>query len=779
MRAFPALLAATALLATACSGDDPSADSPDASTPDEAGTDVTGVDDAAGGGGARFVRGLARFDDCAAFLGHVHAEARDRVGPYGLDGDRGGISFDDMAVEEPADEPADEPAEAPIAGGDADAGGGDGGGFTGTNVQVAGVDEPDLVKTDGRRILTVSDNVLSLVDITSGAPVLTDQLRLPTGWGHELFFRDDRALLFTNAGSWGVPMPIDAFEPADDGDAEAEFATGSAPFDDVVRPGEAWRPAAEIIEIDLSDPSDLRIVASMQIEGQYLSARAIDDHVRLAITSAPDQLPWLYPRSPDAEQRAIEANRATVDESTIEDWLPEYELTGPAGTTRGPLLDCGNVHRPAEFAGFEVVSVIDLDLDDGLQPAADAVGVLAGGQTVASSMDRFYVATTKWLPPGSGDASVDDDRFNQWSEDYVTELHAFAIAPGEPTTYVGSGSVPGTLLNQFSLDEHRGDLRVVHTDGSPWNQDDLSETFLTVLREDGDRLVEIGSVGGLGRGERLYSARLMGDVGFAVTFREIDPFYVLDLSDPTNPSVTGELKIPGFSTYLHPLGDDLVLGLGQDALETGQVTGLKLSLFDVSNPADPREVSVWTLPDASSPAEWDHRAFQMSGSTAIVPVQSWRDELNGAFLFDLADGIREIGRVAHVPVEPTERSGCRIIDADELTPDASELYWLARDGRVQVCGPDDIGGWNGNTCDAIPGDDIQYWFWDDQARDRDLVVLGLQPGDTVELCWPDGGQAEAIQRSLVADGTLYTMSPSTLQANDLATLDIVGQVPVR
>ena len=697
MRALPALLAATALLAAACSGDDPSTDASDATTTRD-GTDGSagnGDDPASGSGGnARFVRGLVAFDDCDAFLGHVQTEARDRVGPYGLDGER--VWPDDMAMDETAEEPASEPADGGTNGsvpGGAMGGDDQDSGFTGTNVQVAGVDEPDLVKTDGRRILTVSENVLSLIDITSGAPALSDQLRLPTGWGHELFFRGDRALLFTNSGSWGTPMPVDVF--ADDGlvDAEAEFATGSLPPGDAIWPGADGRPTAEIIEIDLSDPSELRIVASMQIEGQYLSARAIDDHVRLAVTSVPDHLPWLFPQTPAGEQRALEANRATIDESTIDDWLPQYELTGPDGTTRGSLLECSAVHHPAEFAGLDIVSVIDLDLGQGLQSAdeaVDAVGVLAGGQTVASSMDRFYVATTKWVPPGSGDASVDDDQLRQWSEDYVTELHAFAIAPGEPTTYVGSGSVPGTLLDQFSLDEHEGDLRVVHTDGSPWSQDDLSETFLTVLREDRDELVEIGSVGGLGRGEQLYSARLMGDVGFAVTFRQIDPFYVLDLSDPTNPRVAGELKIPGFSTYLHPLGDDLVLGVGQDALDTGQVTGLKLSLFDVSDPVSPQEVSVWTLPNAYSPVESDHRAFQIWDSTAIVPVQSWNGAHDGVILFDLTDGIIEIGRTGHDA--GGSESDCRVIAAEDLTPGGSDLAWMAQEGRIQVCGADAIGG---------------------------------------------------------------------------------------
>ncbi len=161
-------------------------------------------------------------------------------------------------------------------------------------MQELGIDEPDIIKTDGDRILVVSENRLSYVDISGSEPVLTDQITLTEGWGHELFFQDDRALLFTNAGSWGGPMPI---EPMNDdtadidssGDAEAQFAEETLPVDDYYEP-EYNGPAALVLEVDLSDPDHLAISGSMRIEGQYLSARAIGDHVRLAISSGPNQL---------------------------------------------------------------------------------------------------------------------------------------------------------------------------------------------------------------------------------------------------------------------------------------------------------------------------------------------------------------------------------------------------------------------------------------------------------------------------------------------------------
>ena len=786
MRALPALIATLALAASACSPNGETADprvvdstnppttEPGGTTPG-AGTDPGGT---GGSGAGTFPRTLTPFADCSTFLDHVKAEARDRVGPYGLDGNPWGywegdvVMVDEMAAEDSADS-APAPANAGDSGDDSAGGSGDGS-YTGTNVQELGVDEPDIVKTDGTRILTVSENRLSYIDVT-GDPTLTDSLVIPEGWGHELFIRGDRALLFTNGGQWGYPMPID-IGIVDD--AESDFASGDSVGD---TPFEQFGPATLIVDVDLSNPADLRIVATMRIEGQYLSARAIDERVRLAITSPPSQLPWLYPQNENGEDRAEAANRQIIDESTLSDWLPDYELDANGSSTSGTLLSCERAHRPAEFSGFDMVSIVDLDLATGLAGAADrieAVGVLAGGQTVYSSTDRMYVATTKWI---GQDSVGDDDRIREWSEDYETDLHSFAIAAGEPTRYVASGTIAGSLLNQFALDEHEGYLRAITTDGSPWTRDGASETHLVVFQEQGDRLVPVGEVGGLGKGEQLYSARLMGDVGFAVTFRQIDPFYVLDLSDPTNPRVAGELKIPGFSTYLHPVGDDRVLGIGQAATEEGRTTGLKLSLFDVSDPTDPREISVWTEPNGNSPVEWDHRAFQMFGSTAIVPVQSWNGDFNGAVLFDLAAGVTEIGRVSQVPTDATPSSDCRVITSDDLTPEASELYWMTADGyaHVQLCEPEAAGGWGGWYCDVIPVDELAGWYGDGAATEADLAAIGADGDDRIEICWPDGGYQEAIQRSLVIDDTLWTITPSAAQANALDGLGVITQISLR
>ena len=225
--------------------------------------------------------------------------------------------------------------------------------------------------------------------------------------------------------------------------------------------------------------------------------------------------------------------------------------------------------------------------------------------------------------------------------------------------------MPGEIHNQFALSEHAGHLRLVTTTGDRWSSE--SESWVRVLDESDGLLVEVGSVGDIGRGEQVQSVRFAGDVGYVVTFRQIDPFYTIDLSDPAEPAVVGELKIPGFSSYLHPIGDGLVLGVGSDADDNGRVTGAKVSLFDVSDLADPREVSVWTAPSGWNNIGWDHRAFLWWApeQLAVIPVTvdyGW----SGAVVLHIADGVlTEAGRILHLGSGAGQTSCRRLSEADD------------------------------------------------------------------------------------------------------------------
>ncbi len=716
------------------------------------------------------VTSLVPFSNCDELLSHLKEEARERVGPYGLNYQGGSFwGMPEILRVETEEMMEMEVASAePVASAGSDSGSNfseDGGSgdnsYTGTNVQEVGVDEPDIIKTDGNRILIINNGILSHIAVDGSQGTKTDQIEVSAGWGHELFISGNRALLFTNGGGYDDDVVI-----MDSSSSESEDIAEMS-----VMPG-FYVPMAYVIEIDLSDPYNLQIIGEMKIEGQYLSARLVGDTVRMAINSAPNQLEWVYPSSPGSEDRATRFNRELIDETTIEDWTPRFTLTRGEITSTGSLLACEDLHRPENFSGFDVVSVLSFNIADGLTEGS-GVGVLASGQTVYSSLDRFYIATTKWM-----EAEISEEDFTEWSESYSTDIHAFSISTDTPAQYAASGMVQGTLLNQFSMDEHDGYLRIITTTGSPWDERNLSESQLIVLEEQDNALKKVGQVGGLGKGESLYSARLLDEIGFAVTFRQIDPFYVLDLSNPTNPQIVGELKIPGFSTYLHPVNENYVIGIGQNATDEGRVLGLKVSLFDVSDKTDPRETATWTMNDANSPAEWDHRAFQIYGQTIILPVQSWSGKVNGAVLLEIGEGqITYVGEITHETGSSGPVSDCREITADELGGTELE-FWINEYGQYfQLCSETDIGGYENSWCESTPLSEIDDWYGNGVSAI--LKEIGAQDGDRIEECWVEPFDwSLQIQRSLIINDVLWTMSWGQLQSNLLDGLETKSVVAI-
>jgi uncharacterized secreted protein with C-terminal beta-propeller domain len=266
----------------------------------------------------------------------------------------------------------------------------------------------------------------------------------------------------------------------------------------------------------------------------------------------------------------------------------------------------------------------------------------------------------------------------------TTEIHEFDVSRGARTDYRASGSVAGFLLNQWSLSEYRGDLRVASTDLPLWwtpSAQRESESRVTVLADRGGALVEAGHAGGLGRGERVYAVRFIGDVGYVVTFRQVDPLYTLDLADPAHPRVLGELVLRGYSAYLHPIGKDLLLGIGQDATDDGRVTGTKLELFDVSDLRRPVRLDTAPLGPGSSEVEYDHHAllFWPARSLAVLPVQigNVKTPFVGAIAYRVARrNLDQLARITHPETAPVRRSvvvGDRLYTVSDRGVKASRL----------------------------------------------------------------------------------------------------------
>ncbi len=219
------------------------------------------------------------------------------------------------------------------------------------------------------------------------------------------------------------------------------------------------------------------------------------------------------------------------------------------------------------------------------------------------------------------------NRMDDYHQEHIRELEKTGIVKIDLDSFKidANGEVPGYPLNQFALDEHEGNLRIAVTIGERSGfgfgfsrGESLNDVYIL-----DKNLKEEGSVQNLGENERVYSVRFVGDMAYVVTFRQIDPFYVLDLSDPSNPELKGELKIPGYSSYLHPVSDDIILGIGKEGSK------VKLSLFDVSNPSDPQEVSKYMLDEYWSEAVNNHHAFLLDKKHEVFFIPGGK----GAYIF--------------------------------------------------------------------------------------------------------------------------------------------------
>jgi hypothetical protein len=537
--------------------------------------------------------------------------------------------------------------------------------YSETNTQVEGVDEADRVKNDGQHIYTLSNQ--DFVVVKSWPAAQTAELsRVRLRSQPNTFFLDgDRAIVLGYGNLYDVSpdaprptyddggdkpeVPPTETEPAEGGGSSAGSSgsaetpssdAGASEAADAMWPGERehYRSVATVTIIDLADRNNPRIVKEYFFDGYSLDSRRIDDKVYLAQNNYVyfDNLQYWPNLSwndesdrPSADvvnaefDRLRAANVAAIQARTLNDWLPLVWTADNGGdvafASGRPVTGCTDVHAPTVFSGQGLLSLISLDLADGGVTGSTIQGSWGN---VYASRDAMYIGSTNW-------------EFFWWWRDaddvpaLKTHIHKFAFDADGDARYSASGEVLGYAINQFAFDEHEGHLRVATTDGFGWwNNEQQTESRVTVLRQNGARLDQTGLVTGLGVGEQIFGVRFIGDQGYVVTFRQIDPLYVLDLADPTNPTVAGELKIPGFSSYIHPLADGFLLTAGRDGDMEGRVGGVKIEIFDVRNPADPKSVKTAVIGDGWntwSDVLWDHKAFTYFGARNLlaIPVSGW------------------------------------------------------------------------------------------------------------------------------------------------------------
>jgi inhibitor of cysteine peptidase len=474
--------------------------------------------------------------------------------------------------------------------------------YSATNIQVAGVDEADIVKTDGEYIYLVSGNRTIIVKAypAEQARILSEIELEGTAIG--IFINGDRLVVFEHETPY-----YDYYDMP----AVREYAI--MPY---------VSPRVLIKVYDISDRENPRLQRELSADGQYISSRMIGDYAYVVVNEPVYEeddeinLPRIYSGGAEKEIPATD-----IYYSDVVDYYYMY------------------------------TTIIALNIqEDNQEPTYETI-LLGASSNLYVSMNNIYLTFPVW-GRDIGDVGK-------------TSVHRIRIEGGV-MNYTASGEVPGMVLNQFSMDEYAGYFRVATT---TYGQTTDNNVYVLDMS-----LNVTGSVTGLAPTETIYSARFMGERGYMVTFKKVDPLFVIDLSDPYNPRELGYLKVTGYSDYLHPYDENHIIGIGKETTDAGEFAwyqGVKISLFDVSDVRNPVEISKLEIGDrgTDSPVLWDHKAFLFDRSRNLlvmpisvsevdqskypggVPANAYGEYVwQGAYVFDISidNGLQVKGRITHI-----------------------------------------------------------------------------------------------------------------------------------
>lgn len=481
--------------------------------------------------------------------------------------------------------------------------------YTGTNNQVDGVDEADFVKNDGTRIFVLSGQRLYLHRSWPAASLQAVSWLKLEGVPRQMFLRGDKVLVFS-----------EVYQPSSSGPSGGAGCAPMGPCDGYGYGYGYGSSFTKVTTVDVSDLAAPHVTGELYLAGGYQDARLTGGSARLVLRDSfrwPEAVRWWPDYSQDLWDdqtrlekeidKLMEQNERLIRAASLADWMPEGRYKRPDGAVEAVGYDCRDFHKTNAPTRLGFVTVASLDLDAQVMQAPSRTTLVTEPGEVYATANALYLATPHWWWwPEAGQS------------DY-TYVHKLDLSQPHRAGYVASATVEGTLLNSFSMDEHEGVLRVATTltrrvaaPGNDWGNLELSNRLSTYREEDGE-LKLLGQSEELAPGERIYSARFLGDKGYVVTFRQVDPLFTFDLSDPAHPRKVGELKVPGFSSYIHPLDENHLLTVGVHVDESGdwRTRSLKLSLFDVTDPAHPRESFTQWVGTAYgwSDALYEHKAF--------------------------------------------------------------------------------------------------------------------------------------------------------------------------
>jgi uncharacterized secreted protein with C-terminal beta-propeller domain len=514
-----------------------------------------------------------------------------------------------------------------------------------TNTQVQGVDEADIVKTDGKHIYVISRNRLYVVK-SWPAENLETLASVPffDEYVSDMVLEESGQLLVIGQVH---PEPLSGY--------------WSAPT------------RTSVTAIDVKDPVKPTVAKRYVLPGSYHSLRRVGTSVRLILRNDSNfytaHLGWhvlnlFYNMDiTEAEFNArvdleLERNVAATKERTLSYWLmqDQYKQYNGLDATNIDLPNiCASAYIPTAPTALGLTSIVTLELNSG---SIETTHLLTNADTVYANAESLYFTTNYWWWHQTAD-----------QKDY-TFIHKFDIRDPKTSNYLGSGAVAGQLLNQFSMDEFEGNLRVATTvtERTPideqepvpfWWRPFQTKTFnqVSVLGMSGSKLALLGETDPLANDERIFSVRFNGKKGYVVTFRQVDPLFTLDLSVPTDPKVVGELKVDGVSNYIHMLDANHLLTVGRG----DSWNSMRITIFDVTNPAAPTEKHKLDIPNQTTQAQWDHKAFSFVAETGTLalPVSGysnanvtegnwWNSYRSAVMVFKVSTetGIKSLGELA-------------------------------------------------------------------------------------------------------------------------------------
>lgn len=477
-----------------------------------------------------------------------------------------------------------------------------------TNIQVEGVDEADLVKTDGGHIYQVSQNKVNII-----RAIPAGEMKLAASISFEESFSPNELFLFQNQ--------LVVIGHSSDFEKDTNMTKQSSATDTMIAPASQ---ATKAFVYDVKSPEKPEQIREIKLDGSYVSARRMGGFVYLVTNQYPQY--WILEDNNNLDLRpSVYDSAVSISPTPVDyDKIQYFPNSNEANYT---LIAAFNLNEPKK--GAEITTY------------------LGSGSQLYMSKDNLYLAVPRY-----------DEKAIGLTNSVVTpdsSIYKFSVKDTE-VKFHSSAEITGTLLNQFSMDEHNGYFRLVTTKGFAWDDRQPSTNQLYILDEN---LKQVGELKELARGERIYSARFLDNKIYMVTFKETDPLFVIDASEPTKPKVLGELKIPGFSNYLHPYDENHLIGFGQDTKlvtdknANGQprvlTDGVKISLFDVSDMANPKEKFTEIIGGRGtySSLNYDHKAllFNKNKNLFGFPISVYQNssrndyeqifDFQGAYLYNI------------------------------------------------------------------------------------------------------------------------------------------------